>query len=118
MATGESRGLANPRHSAGPIRVQLDDILLHGQNSATLEAAHTLLRTISSKTQLSQALGTKGTLADALDASGFSGLWRSCSLYSMEEFHRECFELTEKLIEVRPLHRRSNVPTRFTNWNI
>ena len=36
---------------------------------------------------------------------GFGGLWRSCSMGSMDDVNRHCFELTERLIEVSgPCH--------------
>lgn len=39
-------------------------------------------------------------LIETLDNMGFGGLWRSCSLGSMDDINRDCLELTEKLIEV------------------
>ncbi|KAL6412878.1 neurofibromin 1, partial [Ilyonectria robusta] len=86
-------------HLCGAIRSLLDDILLHGQNSSTLGAAHVLLRTLSSNPQLSRAVGSMSLLIETLDNMGFGGLWRSCSLGSMDDINRDCLELTEKLIE-------------------
>lgn len=83
------------------MRSILDDVLLHGQNAATLEAAHTLLRTLSSDRRFVRQGDSSNTMADVLEDKGFGGLWQSCSMGSMEDFHRDCFELTEKLIEVR-----------------
>ncbi len=54
----------------------LDDVLLHCQNSSTLESAHGLLQTLSSNPKFSQALGATGMLADILEDMGFGGLWR------------------------------------------
>ncbi|PNY29463.1 Pentafunctional AROM polypeptide [Tolypocladium capitatum] len=78
----------------------LDDVLLHGQESAALEAAHSLLRTLTSDRKYSAAMGSMQPLAEVLDELGFSGLWRYASQSSMEEVKQECFELTEKLIEL------------------
>lgn len=87
----------------------LDDVLLHGQESAALEAAHSLLRTLTSDRKYSAAMGSMQPLAEVLDELGFSGLWRYSSQSSMEEVKQECFELTEKLIEVSELHVRAAV---------
>lgn len=84
----------------GAIRSLLDDTLLHGQNSATLEAAHTLLRTLSSNPKFSKVVGSMTVLTEILADMGFGGLWRSCSIGSMEDINRDCLDLTEKLIEV------------------
>ena len=83
----------------GAMRSVLEDVLLHGQNAAVLEAAHTLLRTLSSDIRYATAMDS-GPMNKVLEEKGFSGLWRSCSMGSMEDLHRDCFELTEKLIEV------------------
>lgn len=40
-------------------------------------------------------------LIDALHEMGFTGLWRFSSQDLGEEIRRECFDLTERLIEVR-----------------
>lgn len=45
-------------------------------------------------------MASSSTVTEALDDMGFGGLWRSCSVGSMEDIQRECFDLTEKLIEV------------------
>lgn len=81
------------------MRSVLEDVLLHGQNAAVLEAAHTLLRTLSSDRKYAIAMDS-GAMNKVLEEKGFSGLWRSCSMGSMEDIHRDCFDLTEKLIEV------------------
>jgi neurofibromin 1 len=83
------------------MRSILDDVLLHGQNATTLDAAHTLLRTLSSDRRYVRQLNLNTNVADVLEGKGFGGLWQSCSMGSMEDYQRDCFELTEKLIEVR-----------------
>jgi neurofibromin 1 len=86
-----------------PIVSILDDILLHCQSSPTLEAAHTLLQTLTSNPKFSGAHeNSAAALNGLLEDMGFSGLWRSCSfnLASTEQQDRTCFALTEKLIEV------------------
>lgn len=85
------------------MRSLVDDVLLHGQNAATLKAAHTLLRTLLSDKKYTQAMDSTSTISEVLQDKGFSGLWRSCSMGSTEDIHHDCFELTEKLIEVRYL---------------
>ena len=84
----------------GPIISVLDDVLLHCQNSSTLESAHGLLQTLSSNPKFSHALETTGLLSEILEDMGFGGLWRSCSFNNPEEQDKRCFGLTEKLIEV------------------
>lgn len=83
------------------MRTILDEVLLHGQNAATLEAAHTLLRTLSSDKKHTLATDSTDAMAEILEDRGFGGLWRSCSIGSMNDVQHECFQLTEKLIEVK-----------------
>jgi len=105
-------------HLCGPIVSILDDIILHCQNSATLESAHQLLQTLTSNPKFTAAMTSGGNvsggvlgegvggsamtmLSETLDNMGFGGLWRSCSFnLSHQEQDRQCFGLTEKLIEV------------------
>ncbi|KAG9257667.1 uncharacterized protein F5Z01DRAFT_646667 [Emericellopsis atlantica] len=87
-------------HLCGSMRTILDDVLLHGQNSAPLEAAHTLLRTLTSNKKYARAMNSGGSMAEILEQNGFGGLWRSCSMGAMDDIHRDCFDLTEKLIEL------------------
>jgi neurofibromin 1 len=82
------------------MRATLDDVLLHGQNSTILEAAHTLLRTLSSDKKYARAMDTSALLSGVLDNLGFGGLWRACSMGNMDDIYRDYFELIEKLIEV------------------
>lgn len=65
-----------------------------------MEAAHGLLRTLTSNPQFSSALRTEGVLTSRLDNLGYGGLWRSCSLASMDDMNKVYFELTGRLIEV------------------
>ncbi|KAL2759502.1 hypothetical protein ACRALDRAFT_1074229 [Sodiomyces alcalophilus JCM 7366] len=83
----------------GPIASILEDTLLHCQNASSLQAAHVLLQCLTSDASLSPALESPGMLDDILDEMGFGGLWRSCSFESSQQQDRECFALTEKLIE-------------------
>ncbi len=78
----------------------LDDVLLHGQESTALKAAHTLLRTLTSSNEFSAAMASNEPLNDALDDLGFGGLWKYSSQASLDDVKHECFGLTEKLIEV------------------
>ena len=78
----------------------LDDILLHCQNSATLESAHALLQTLMSSSQFSLNADSPVSLMEILGDMGFSGLWRMCSLDGNWEPDQRCFALTERLIEV------------------
>ncbi|KAH6847998.1 hypothetical protein B0I37DRAFT_155670 [Chaetomium sp. MPI-CAGE-AT-0009] len=90
-------------HLCAPIIALLDDILLHCQSSATLEAAHVLLQTLTSNPRFSASSldASAAALNDTLDDLGFAGLWRSCSFnLAQEQQDRTCFGLTEKLIEV------------------
>jgi hypothetical protein len=92
-----------------PIIALLDDILLHCQASATLEAAHALLQTLTSNPRFAGAMlneSAAAALNEVLEGMGFAGLWRSCSFnlasapLTTEQQDRNCFGLTEKLIEV------------------
>lgn len=87
-------------HLCGPIVSILDDILLHSQNSTTLDSAHALLRTLTSSKQFTGALNSSGVLNEILEDMGFSGIWRSCSLNLSHDQDKHCFALTEKLIEL------------------
>lgn len=85
----------------GPIISILDDIVLHCQNPTTLGSAHELLQTLTNNPQFAGAMEQAAKLNDLLDGMGFGGLWRSCSFnLSHQEQDRQCFGLTEKLIEV------------------
>lgn len=84
----------------GPITSLLDDILLHCQNSATLASAHVLLQTLTLNKTFASALESDGALDELLEDMGFGGIWRSCSFNISLDQDRQCFALTEKLIEV------------------
>lgn len=79
----------------------LDDILLHCQNTSTLEAAYALLKTLSSNAKFSGALESGSSMLDEiLEDMGFGGLWRSCSTRHGDGVDKQSVYLTEKLIEV------------------
>lgn len=82
------------------MRSILDDVLLHGQNSAALEAAHMLLRTLSTDQKYTKAMDSASSMNEMLEEKGFGGLWRACSIGPIEDIQQDCFDLTEKLIEV------------------
>ena len=65
-----------------------------------MEAAHGLLQTLSSNPKFTGALESSGILDDILEDMGFEGLWRSSSFTQAQEPDKQCFVLTEKLIEV------------------
>ena len=92
--------LLNPRTSCGPVVRILDDILVSCQNTATLEAAHQLLRTLTMNPKFSGGVDTAEMLEDVLDGIGFGGLWRSSSFHITNENERQCTALTDRLIEV------------------
>ena len=83
-----------------PIINILDDILMSCQNAATLESAHSLLRTITTESKLAGGTDTAGLLEKVLEGIGFGGLWRSATFHSQNEHERECTDLTDRLIEV------------------
>ncbi|KAG8413742.1 Ras GTPase activating protein ira2 [Metarhizium acridum] len=84
----------------GALTSVLDDVLLHSQESAALEAAHVLLRTLASDQKYAQAMGSMHSLNSQLTDMGFGGLWKTPKQSTAEDAKGECFELTEKLIEV------------------
>ncbi len=90
----------NSRTSCGPVVRILDDILVSCQNTATLEAAHQLLRTLTMNPKFSGGVDTAEMLEDVLDGIGFGGLWRSSSFHITNENERQCTALTDRLIEV------------------
>lgn len=96
-----SSSLLTPRGcSCGALPSIIDDVLLHSQDTRALEAAHTLLRTISSEQRYCEDLGSLRTFLDLLDEIGFGGLWREFGHLFSEAVTTDCFELTQKLIEV------------------
>lgn len=84
----------------------LNDVLIHGQDSAALEAAHTLVRTLTSERRYSSAMGSMDSLTNTLKDMGFEGLWRSSFNGLSDANKSDCLELTEKLIEVSQYHER------------
>ncbi|EFY84834.1 putative neurofibromin [Metarhizium acridum CQMa 102] len=84
----------------GALTSVLDDVLLHSQESAALEAAHVLLRTLASDQKYAQAMGSMHSLNSQLTDMGFGGLWKTPKQSTAEDAKGECFELTEKLIEL------------------
>ncbi|KAK8147578.1 Ras GTPase activating protein ira2 [Beauveria asiatica] len=73
----------------------LNYVLMHGQDSAALEAAHTLVRTLTSEREYANATGSMESLEEALDEMGFRGLWKASFQDMAEENRADCFELTE-----------------------
>ncbi|KAI0484610.1 GTPase [Xylariaceae sp. FL0804] len=87
-------------HLCPTIAATLDEVLLHAQSSLTLNAAHELLRLLTSNARFAAALESHDTLGDILEDMGFEGLWRSCSYIQTQDHDRQLFQLTEKLIEL------------------
>ncbi|TWU75590.1 Ras GTPase activating protein ira2 [Metarhizium rileyi] len=78
----------------------LNDVLLHSQDSVALEAAHVLLQTLASEQKYTHAMGSLELLTSQLNKLGFGGLWKPPKHAITEDTRGECFELTEKLIEL------------------
>lgn len=85
---------------SGPIIRILDDVLVTCQNTATLESAHELLRTLTSNHKFSGLMDTSEMLEDVLEGIGFGGLWQSSTFHVQNEQERKCTVLTDRLIEV------------------
>ncbi|PTB71434.1 ras GTPase-activating protein [Trichoderma longibrachiatum ATCC 18648] len=83
----------------GAIPSLIEEVLLHSQDTSALKAANTLLRTIASDANFQDKMASMRPLVDALREMGFPGLWRFSSQDLGEEIRRECFDLTERLIE-------------------
>jgi neurofibromin 1 len=83
-----------------PILSILDDVLLSGQNAATLQSAQMLLRSLTANPKLSGTVDTAQLLEEVLEDIGFGGLWRSSTFHAATERDRHCIVLTDKLIEV------------------
>ncbi|RFU34508.1 hypothetical protein B7463_g1822, partial [Scytalidium lignicola] len=84
----------------GPIIRILDDILISCQNAATLEAAHELLRTLTSNRKFVGSMDTAEMLDEVLDGIGFGGLWKSSTFHIPNVRERQCTTLTDRLIEL------------------
>lgn len=82
------------------IATHLDEILLNSQNSSTLEAAHLLLRTLSSNHKFIGAMAGQGVLMEILEENGLGGICKTCSFQQNQDLDKQCFALTERLIEV------------------
>jgi neurofibromin 1 len=67
-----------------------------------MNAAHGLLRMMTSNPQFAAARENLDTLTDILEDMGFEGLRRSNSFLQTQEFDKQLIGLTEKLIEVSP----------------
>lgn len=67
----------------------------------TLEAAHQLMRSMTSNPKLSSGVDTTEMLEEVLEDIGFSGLWRSSTFLAYNEQDRQCAILTDRVIEVR-----------------
>ena len=84
----------------GAIPPLIEEVLSHSQDTSALKAANALLRTIASDANFQDKMTSMRPLVDALHEMGFTGLWRFSSQDLGEEIRRECFDLTERLIEV------------------
>lgn len=74
---------------------------MHSQDSSALKAANKLLRTISSNVSFQDKMASTDMLIDRLHKMGFAGLSRFSSQDLREDIRQACFNLTERLIEVR-----------------
>lgn len=103
-------------NSCGPVIAILDEILISCQNSATLESAHQLLRTLTSNPKFASGVDTAEMLEDVLEGIGFSGLWRSSTFHTMNDQDSQCTALTDKLIEVCEPSAFSSSDLQLTLW--
>lgn len=87
-------------YSCGPLLSILDDILISCQNTATLESAHQLFRTLTANPKFSNSTDTTEMLEEVLEGIGFGGLWRSSTFHVTNDLQRQCTSLTDRLIEV------------------
>jgi neurofibromin 1 len=78
----------------------LDEVLQSSQNTATLESAQKLLRTLTSNPKLSDSVDTAGLLEEVLHEIGFGGLWRSATFRANEHDRQQRIGLTDRLIEL------------------
>lgn len=90
-------------HLRVPLITILDDILISCQNTATLEAAHQLFRTLTADPKFAESEDSTDMLDEVLEGFGFGGLWRSCTFHVPNDLLRQCTNLTDRLIEVRNL---------------
>jgi hypothetical protein len=94
-------------YSCGPLLTILDDILISCQNTATLESAHQLFRTLTANPKFSSSADSTEMLEEVLEGIGFGGLWRSSTFHVTNDLLRQCASLTDRLIEVCDLIRPS-----------
>ncbi|RYP71987.1 hypothetical protein DL771_004456 [Monosporascus sp. 5C6A] len=89
-------------HLSSSLIAHLDEVLAHCENIKTLESAHTLLRTLSTRPEVISYAGksTGSGWSDVLEQQGLEGLTRTCSSHQNQDLDRDCSVLVEKLIEL------------------
>lgn len=96
-----SRSLSLTSTRYEPVLGILNEVLLDCQNPTTLEAAHRLLRTITSNPRLLGRANTEQLLGKVLSDIGFGGLWRGSTFSTSSDSLKQRIVLADKLIEVR-----------------
>ncbi|KAI9677299.1 MAG: Ras GTPase activating protein ira2 [Trizodia sp. TS-e1964] len=86
-------------HLYGPVLSILDETLRISQSRNTLNAAHTLTRTLACDSRFSIATKGLASTEKALEQIDFGGLWYSSSFETCKEHEKRCAELCDKLIE-------------------
>jgi hypothetical protein len=86
--------------SCAPLLPILDDILISCQNTATLDSAHQLFRTLTANPKFSNGADSTEMLDEVLEGLGFGGLWRSATFHTANDLLRQCTNLTDRLIGV------------------
>ncbi|RYP11554.1 hypothetical protein DL765_007743 [Monosporascus sp. GIB2] len=89
-------------HLSSSLIARLDEVLTHCENIKSLESAHTLLRTLSTRPEIISCAGdsTASGWSDVLEQQGLEGLTRTCSSHQNQDLDRDCSALVEKLIEL------------------
>lgn len=100
-ASGESP-LTQPTRRSSSLIARLDDVLTHCENIKSLESAHTLLRTLSTRPEIISCAdkSTASGWSDILEQQGLEGLTRTCSSHQSQDLDRDCSALVEKLIDL------------------
>ncbi|RYP13921.1 hypothetical protein DL767_010513 [Monosporascus sp. MG133] len=89
-------------HLSSSLIARLDEVLTHCENLKSLESAHTLLRTLSTRPEIISYAGksTASGWSDILEQQGLEGLTRTCSSHKNQDLDKDCSALVEKLIEL------------------
>ena len=86
-----------------PVASVLEDILLNSETAETLDAAHTLTRSLAASARFSST-STSRKMSDVLEEVGMGGIWKTSSFRTTTTQQKRCAALVGKLIDVSKVH--------------